>query len=169
MKKLLLMLLGLALAITIVFAYQYRSRAAETDILLAKISYTNDAEFEKAFDSSISVHYFYEKPAGEESYMISRLTEQQFEQLVLSGYLVELLDTNPDMSTYMVVYTPQEVAPGSFATLGETDALDDHFTLVKGNVEDHDGLIDPDIAVFVYSLENPLKKPAYKTVRVESE
>jgi len=173
MKKILLFVLGLSTAAIILFAYQYSSRATSSQLLLAKITYNTDVEFETAFDGSTSVHYFYEQPTTTDSYMISQLTTEQYDKLTSMGFIAQILETAPEMSNYLVVYTPQDVPASSLSVMGTTQELDDHFTLVKTQTEEqslnHDSLAGPDIAVFVYDIEKPLLKPLYKTVRIESE
>lgn len=176
MKKLLLIIFGIILASSLLYYYQYRSSAQSTPLMLAKITYNNDAEFEQAWNGSTSVHYFYEQQATVGSYMISRLTRVQYDRLIAQGFKGEVVDENPNMSLYMVVYSPQ-VEPGrdpvqSFAQIGEAEALDTRFTLVRADTAakklDHDSLIEDSIPVFPYDIEKPLTKPKYKTVRAKN-
>ena len=173
MKKIFLVIIGVFIAGGLLYYFQYKSRAQTAQIMLAKITYTNDAEFETAFDGSTSVHYYYEQPSGTNSYMISKLTTDQYTKLTSRGFTVEKLETNPDMSSYLIVYTPQVVQVDSFAVIGDAKALDTHFTLVKtgSSVQKfgHDALVDDDVAIFTYDIAKPLAKPLYKTVRVKNQ
>ncbi len=169
MKKLLLIIVGIILASTLLYYYQYQSNAQSTPLLLAKITYNTDAEFEKAWNGSTSVHYYYEQQQTKGSYMISRLTQAQFDRLTVQGLKGEIVDQNPDMSKYMIAYSPQAAPLQSFAELGEAEAIDTRFTLVKAGSEQqhehHDALMVGGVAIFTYDIAKPLVKPKYKTVR----
>lgn len=172
MKRLLLIALGLVTALVLLGVFQYTSKARSTQIVLAQITYNTDAEFEIAFDGSTSVHYYYETPTGTKSYMLSRLTMDQYNRLLARGFSAEILENNPRMSDYMIIYTPQVVPKESFVGLVETQNADEHFSLVKkdsgSNSLDYHSLVDPDIATFEYEIEKPLAKPPSKTVRIDN-
>lgn len=169
MKKIVFLLIALIVAGGLLWNFQYRSRATSSIMLLVKVTYNNDAEFENAFDGSTSVHYFYEQPTSANSFMISKMTVVQHTKLLAQGFKTEIIEENPDMTKYMVAYSPQAAPIQSFAEIGEADALDSRFTLVKAGSADqylhHDSLMSSDTPIFSYDIAKPLTKPPYKTVR----
>lgn len=172
MKKILLFIIALIIAGGLLWNFQYRSSATNSTISLVKITYNNDAEFEKAFDGSTSVHYIYEQPTGKNSFMLSLMTTDQHTRLTAQGFKTEVIEENPDMSKYMVAYSPNAAPVQSFAEIGQADALDARFTLVKAGsaaqFADHDALMGDNSAIFTYDIAKPLVKPKYKTVRTTS-
>ncbi len=162
-------MLALLIAGGLLWNFQYRSGATNTAMLLVKVTYNNDVEFEKAFDGSTSVHYFYEQPTSKNSFMISKMTVAQHAKLMAQGFKTEIIEENPDMSKYMVAYSPQAAPVQSFAEIGEAEVLDPRFTLIKAGSADqhlhHDSLMTEDTPIFTYDIAKPLVKPKYKTVR----
>ncbi len=108
------------------------------DTYLAIIQYQSEADQVMLVLNSTQIFYYLENPETGINVMLATVKEEQKQELASKGYIVQTIQTNPDIDKYELVTLDSADQAAFYSNVGKVYVLDDLTALVK---------VDDDVSV----------------------
>ncbi len=108
---------------------------AQETTYLAITQYESNKDQPILIQNNETIFEYYENLQGSSPVMLSVMTDAQKDTLLAKGFEIQIVEENPDMTTYRLLYNPLDNQASKLSAIGKIYVLTKNHTLLKINQE----------------------------------